>query len=249
MQSDAPPAASHVAVAHVAAAHVIGAKRKWTEDVEFVYKRRKVHSIPDILATAQTLQPVPDVRELDDFIQFALQRCVSPRISIFNFLGTPRLQQAFSLDNGVVLQEMVIFILANGRKRIVNGEPRESPVKRGRSKRGKSTDTSAAAVEIQPEANPYYVLYEQREFSGVWWEARLVRVVTWPSALESLLLDFLGQMISMIMKVQASDLVCNHARPPRNIDVLNDFCQACLRRHVHGNDSNKKKSLNYTRPH
>lgn len=206
-------------------------KRTWKEEVEFVYKRRKVHSIPDILATAQTLQPVPDVRELDDFIRFALQRCVAPRISIFNYLGTPQLPQGFSLDNGVVLQEVGYFILSN--------------IGRPNKRKEKKTANKELPSAPPPQQQMFHALYEERETSAVWWEARLVRMWTWPASLESLLLDFFRQMVALIIEIQLSDSVCDHRKPPRTQNGLADFCHACLRRQVNGAMRQKKASLRF----
>ena len=142
---------------------VVGRPRPGTpSSFDFVYKRRRMNSVLDVLATAyKAISTLPPTQgSLEAAVEQAVGRFTVPRISVFTLLMGPNVGLppfGFSLDNGVVLQEFGYFLLCRIR-RAVAGTP--------------------GGEELQRHAE----LLPLREAVTVWWEARSVRILTWPEA-------------------------------------------------------------------
>lgn len=121
---------------------------------------------------------------------------LAPRISVFTLLVS-ELGQTFSLDNGVAVQSLVNhWLQASLRKR--------------------------ARSSAEP---PLLRLKRERQARAVWWEARMVRIWTWPVEVSE---DLVTLCRTVIQAVQQPDATC----PTQGRHVVcqaEDICRPCTR--------------------
>jgi hypothetical protein len=114
------------------------------------------------------LAPEEGNRDVARLIPLFLERLVEPRVCIFTLL-MDSLRQPFSLDNGLALQETTLLWL------------RMTPSGR----------------KSGPEL-PMLALKRTKQFHTVWWEARCVKVWTWPMELKDSLVELCHTLLETL---------------------------------------------------
>ena len=128
-----------------------------------------------------------------------------PRVSVFTILVS-HLGQSFSLDNGIAMQELVLFWL-----------------KMHNSSRSRAATTST----------PQSSLKKQKQFVWIWWEARAVRIWTWPTELKDALVIMCTNILARALDNRA--VTCQHGYNQQSFQhkptmvTLDDICSCCTK--------------------
>lgn len=134
-----------------------------------------------------------------DLVPALLEHVVAPRVSIFTMLSA-NLGQTFSLDNGLVLQSLLEHWLHRFH-------------------------TPKRSASRTPDA--LCLLKRNRQVRAVWWEARVVRILTWSTDDLPLVQQLCQELLrSSLTEVEAA-APCetkNHV-----ISSAKDICAACTR--------------------
>lgn len=122
--------------------------------------------------------------------------------------GTSELPVAFSLDNGVVIQEVLSWVLSH--------LPR----------------TERKMTVEQEQKDPlaiYRALFHSREMTSMWWEARTVAVMTWSSKHTNTLKEILRfVVVTMQELIVRAPEPCSHRRTPLCKGSLDTICKSCM---------------------
>ena len=169
-----------------------------------VYRTKQFTSIPDVGATVREWMRVlgPDGKTAADLIPLLLTQVVQPRVSVFSILCDD-LNQTFSLDNGLAVQGLLMHWLRFVR-----------PAKRRRTET--DGDVPASLLALKREQQPL----------AVWWEARLVRLSTWPPSLREELVIMARAVIQAVTSAECpsdSAEACQHSI----LTGLSDICVSC----------------------
>ena len=113
----------------------------------------------------------PPTADPSQLIPTMLRSIFQPRVTVFDVL-VDDLQRPFSLDNGYVLQELADHWLRLHRR----GKPK------------------AGAPGWHQE------LKTQRQPRSVWWEARLLRIWTWPMELRAHLVHLCAPVLAVVRR-------------------------------------------------
>jgi len=177
-------------------------------DLEVEYRAKRTNSLPDIAANGRKWaaeRPASGDEAAIGFeglIPAVLRTLMRPRVTTFDLLTT-ELGLPFSLDNGVVLQELVLQRLPWVRA------PRRS-----------ETDTDSAATTRR--------LWKERQPRTVWWEARTVRVWTWPAELRAALVEACRGVLACVRTAEPrSDANRCGEEKHRGLEDLSAACAPC----------------------
>ena len=169
-----------------------------------VYRARQFTAIPDVGATVrQWAASLGNGVEPQSLIPQLLHRTVHPRVSVFSLL-VDKLGQSFSLDNGLAVQGLVMHWL---------GGVRTSKRSRG----GKQANVCGPLLALKRERQPW----------AVWWEARMVRLWTWPDTMTEELLLLCRAVIDAVTSGQP-EAACEHSINDKvELTGLADICVPC----------------------
>jgi hypothetical protein len=122
-------------------------------DFEFVTRSARKSSVvtPDLTATARDLAGVLGWTDAADAVPGLLRRAAAPRITVFDCFGAQALEDAFSVGNGLVIQDLLLRCL--------------------RRFRDNKREETRAIVR----------LLHSREVVNVYWQNAKVAVTTWPA--------------------------------------------------------------------
>jgi hypothetical protein len=151
--------------------------------MRFQWKRRRMMSIPDIGATAQSLAKATTGSDPIKFVPNIIKNIPGMEISVFHVLDE-ELEQPFTLNNGMILQEAMYYWLANYRS------------------------SSPAQFDV------VHNLYQARESLLVWWEGRSVRIWCWPYELRPALVCMARSVLTVLVRIVCMELtepVCSTA--------------------------------------
>ena len=138
--------------------------------VRFQWKRRRMMSIPDVGATAQTLAKATVGSDPSKFVPNIIKNTPGMEISVFHILDE-ELEQPFTLNNGMILQEALYYWLMNYR--------------------------SSCAAQFDVVHN----LYQARESLLVWWEGRCVRIWCWPYEMRPALVCMTRCVLAVLARI------------------------------------------------
>lgn len=138
-----------------------------------------------------------------DPVPILIEQILAPRVSVFTIL-VDELGQQYSLDNGVALQSLVTYWL--------------QLVQRPPGKRARTGHTDS----------PLLVLKRERQARAVWWEARLVRIWTWPREVLGDLIALCRLLIDTVSGTDAGLSVCP-VDQQHTVQKMEDVCAACTR--------------------
>lgn len=185
------------------------AKRHRSDRVPFEYRTGKGTAVPDVLGSmrrwASELDPTPENPHV--LVPAILAEATHPRISVFILLGAS-LRPIFSLDNGIVLQSLVVAVLR--------------AVRRPRRPRGGSGGSMTATT---PELDALCDLKRNQQRHSVWWEARFVPVRSWPDSDRTALQELCDAILSRLCD-WVPGLHCDGAHGPPM--CLAELCGDCL---------------------
>jgi hypothetical protein len=171
-----------------------------------VYRARQFTAIPDVGATVQQwAASLGNGVDAQTLIPQLLHRTMHPRRSVFSVL-LDKLGQSFSLDNGLAVQGLALHWLGGVRT----------------SKRRRAGQEANAC-------GPLLALKRERQPWAVWWEARMVRLWTWPDTLsEELLLPCRAVIDAVTSEPPAA--ACAHSINDKvEVTGLADICVLCSR--------------------
>ena len=165
------------------------------------YRSKQFTAIPDVGASVRkwSLEDANQQRPAPELVEAFLRHVLEPRVSIFTLLATPELGQRFSLDNGLVLQSLVTHWLQHYRiPKRVHGK----------------------------EAEMLVSLKRERQARAVWWEARVVKIWTWPAEDAAALIGLCRTVLEAALAPEAGSTICTTTHG-RNISGTGDICASC----------------------
>lgn len=129
-------------------------------------------------------------------------------------LGTSELPVAFNLDNGVVIQEVLSWVLCH----------------MPRTERKISMDS-----EQNDPLVIYRALFHSREMTSLWWEARTVAVMTWSTKHADTLRELLRFVVDTMRDLMKNaPEPCYHRRTPLCKKGLDAICKSCMHQVMSG---------------
>ena len=175
------------------------AKRQRT-DMSLEYRCTRNTSMVDIAATLRSVTGLTGT--VTPLVPGFLEQLLGPRVSVFTIL-VHDLNQPFSLDNGIALQELSLFWL-----RLFNVRRKDAP----------PLPTS---------------LRKNQQFLWVWWEARPIRIWTWPADLRTALVQFCRAVL--VKSLHTEPPPCRHGYNQHNfherpvLATVDDICAMCAK--------------------
>ena len=173
------------------------------QGVVFEYRCSRSSSLVDIGATVRRLANETEDQRIEDLIPLFLERLVGPRVCVFTIL-VHNLGQRFSLDNGMAIQELLLMWL-----KLFN-TPRRSD----------STQTPGD-------------LRRTKQFCTVWWEARCVKIWTWPAEYKVGLIDMCHTLVAKALQPLPGMQCAAHGYQQQSFRVrpvfnnIQDICASC----------------------